>query len=138
MPDLADLPHKQKQEVQKAAAEIRQGAAMLLATWALQGYDPNAPMFLNAKSAGTILAYFQAPLATLTKEQVESISGRRGLEFMLFVASRELNFPLPQKIWKRLERSVFGPEIADALELGATLKVQDNKLVLVYPDETIH
>jgi hypothetical protein len=139
MPNLRDLPHEQKQEVQQAAAEIRQGAAMLLITWASQGYDPDAPMFRESDCAGPILAYFRAPLATLTDEPVENISGRRGLEFMLLLAAYELNLPLPQTVRERLHRSVFGKEIADALKLGASVIAQGNKLVLTYPKgETTH
>lgn len=78
-------------------------------------------------------------IGSLTGEPPESISGRRGLELLLLLTAKEVNFPLSQEVEARLLSSIFGRAIADALELGATIGACENRLVLVHPsDETVH
>jgi hypothetical protein len=130
------------QETEEFIDQIRESALVLLTTWALQGFNPDVPFFQEIpEDLAALFSAFGTSIASATSEPPESISLRRGLEFLLFLAAHELNFPMPHEVRDRLLCNIFGRPIADALDLGATIDVQGKKFVVVYPeltDETVH
>jgi len=128
------------QQHQTIMAEIMNTAGLLLMFWELQGWDPDAPFFEEiAEEVSPLSSGLYTSISSYTGEPAESISPRRGLEFLMLIAARVLNIPLPEEVRDRLVSNIFGSDIADALDLGVTTPDQARQLVLSHPrDETVH